>query len=161
MKRCTSDENLQGLGQEDTEHPEQLSDFLTEGGVLGKWGGEETTRPHHIVAWMIFLIRYRNLEIWRTGDKPGGFSPLPISWPSLTASASSWIWTRSATEQSWIKIMWVHLKPHSQVTSLQLSSNQSKEFQSRSKPSALLFQELNLYNRMLDSIQCACWAKLK
>ena len=57
MKWCTNGENLQGLGQEDTKHPEQLSDFLTEGGVLGKWGGEETTRPHHIITWVVLMIR--------------------------------------------------------------------------------------------------------
>ena len=62
VKWCTNGENLQGLGQEDTEHPEQLSDFLTEGGVLGKWGGEETTRPHHIIAWKIFLIRAPEIQ---------------------------------------------------------------------------------------------------
>ena len=80
MNRCTNDENLQGLGQEDTEYPEQLSDFLTEGGVLGKWGGEETAQPHHIVTWVV-LVR-RGSEIQEMGvinNKPGGFSPLPMS----------------------------------------------------------------------------------
>ena len=57
MTWCTNDKNLQGLGQEDTKHPEQLSDFLTEGGVLGKWGGEETAWPHHIVAWVVLMIK--------------------------------------------------------------------------------------------------------
>ena len=42
---------LQSLGQENPKHPEQLGHFLTEGGVLGKWGGEKTPRSHHIVAW--------------------------------------------------------------------------------------------------------------